>query len=232
MFEPKLPVIAATVGFVLSFLVGLFSGAAFPAFLLRALGMAVFFAVVAVLLHVAVRKFLPELLDGAETLSSNAAVRETGTQVDLTIGDDAEPVSPFNGADTEQEPSPVLDDTEELRYDEAVSWQDDMTAMPVKDSGPAPEASPPASTDGPVPRAEREKPGEKPKGGISGLDILPDIQDFVPEEKVVEEDAADFDDSVVVQSSGKGFSVPDIKSDGVETETMAKAIRTILSRDN
>jgi len=71
----------------------------------------------------------------------------------------------------------------------------------------------------------------KPKGGVSGLDTLPDLQDFVPEEKVVEEDTADIDDNVA-QSSGTGFSVPDVGTDGVETETMARAIRTILSKDN
>ena len=86
MFEPKLPVIAAAVGFVLSFLVGLFSGAAFPAFLFRAVAMAIFFAAVAALFILVVRKFLPELLNPGDTPLPAATPRDTGTQVDLTIG--------------------------------------------------------------------------------------------------------------------------------------------------
>lgn len=247
MFGPKIPVVAAAVGFVLSFLIGLFSGAAFPVFLFRAVIMALFFAAIAAGVHLLIQRFLPELLDSTGDITGDQGERATGSVVDLTVGDQEEdPVLPFgnNGehdgnpgssVSSGEQPDGEQDSTDSFFDDELEQVSDNSvpenTAAETEGSqSTEPEATESSDSDS-ISSASPDTPVKpKPRGAAAGLDVLPDLQDFIPEKKPDSED--DTDDDLPVEPVVHGFSVPDVSTDVVETETMAKAIRTILSKDN
>lgn len=247
MFGPKIPVVAATVGFVLSFLIGLFSGAAFPVFLFRAVIMALFFAAVAVGVHLLIKRFLPELLGGAGTAADDQVDKTTGSVVDLTVGDQEEsPVLSFGNSgiyagreDISADDAEPLDNAEEGRDSSLRAESDTIPGNPQPAAAvtTALEEDKIRPADGDASDTVTEaasgvvsQPRQKPKGAAAGLDVLPDLQDFIPEKKPESDD--DADDDLPVEPVVHGFSVPDVTTDVVETETMAKAIRTILSKDN
>ncbi len=243
MFGPKIPVVAATVGFALSFVTGLFSGAVFPVFLFRAVLMALLFAALAAIVSMLIRRFLPELLESTPESTGTGTMNETGSVVDLTVGGmDEDTLMPFgsgvSGSDESSQMTPATG-TEQGVPDEVDSYGDEgfETAVEEAPSKPAasiasgvPTAEETASGTDTVPKDELHQVKQKPKGAAPGLDVLPDLQDFIPEEKPGSEE--EDDDELSVEPVSHGFSVPDVTSDGVETETMAKAIRTILSKDN
>jgi hypothetical protein len=84
----------------------------------------------------------------------------------------------------------------------------------------------------PAPHATAQK--SPARGSVSGLDVLPDLDDFIPQVKPqeTEEDDISFGGSSLDSAFSPSFREPAKNSGGAETETMAKAIRTILSRDN
>lgn len=234
MIEPKVPVVAAAVGFVLSFLIGLFSGAAFPVFLLRAFGMALFFAIGSVVVYILSKKFLPELFDYAEEIKTSNQPPEFGSMVDMTIGDEDE--MPYSSVSEfkDDESTPDFED-EFLNQDEQKRYTDDLDQKGMDEPTDSVQK---ASQQSPL-QEQQEKSASamtsasyapQKKGGSGGLDVLPDLQDFMPEEINISDDVEESE--ISFESSGTGFSVPDVSVDGIETDTMAKAIRTILSRDN
>lgn len=247
MFGPKIPVVAAVVGFVLSFLIGLFSGAAFPVFLFRAVIMAIFFAAVAVAVHLLIQRFLPELLGGNGTAERDQEQKTSGTVVDMTVGDhEDDPVLSFdNGGvftgagkpsfNDDELPASGADESEssvDEEFEEASGeFESAGTETAASDNDEKANADIGGSVTEPTAADSAAVPSrQKPKGSAAGLDVLPDLQDFIPE-KIPESDD-ETDDDVPVEPVVHGFSVPDITTDVVETETMAKAIRTILSKDN
>jgi hypothetical protein len=82
MFNPKLSGIAAGIGFILSFLLGIITGAGLPLLLIRALIFAALFFVLVSIGYGAISMYLPELLD------NSVAEPGFGSQVDISIGDD------------------------------------------------------------------------------------------------------------------------------------------------
>jgi len=237
MFEPKIPLIAAGVGFVLSFLIGVFSGAAFPVFLLRAVGMAIFFAIGALAVYSLIKKFLPELLENTGVPESSDQQPDFGSMIDMTIGDEEEiPFGPTSEIDADSSESEneggFLE--QEVENDESVDFSQTESEEPASPVIKTAQAVPTSSlqdtlaTNGSkVP----DSPVTNPKKiGATGLDVLPDLQDFLPEEKTGSDDADESE--ISIESSGTGFSVPDVSGDAVETETMARAIRTILLKDD
>jgi hypothetical protein len=82
VFNPKLSGIAAGIGFVFSFLLGIITGAGLPLLLIRAVIFAALFFVLVSIGYGAISMYLPELLDNS--------VEEPGfgSQVDISIGDD------------------------------------------------------------------------------------------------------------------------------------------------
>jgi hypothetical protein len=85
MFNPKISGIFAGIGFVLSFVAGLFSGALFPLILIRALIFATVFFALASLGYGAIQMYLPELF-----AKDSGDVPSLGAQVDISVGDDEE----------------------------------------------------------------------------------------------------------------------------------------------
>jgi len=78
--------IAAAAAFVLSSLIGLFSGAGFPALIVRALIFGGLFFFISNFCTLMVRRFLPELLTVGDTVET-AFSEPPGSRVDITEGD-------------------------------------------------------------------------------------------------------------------------------------------------
>jgi hypothetical protein len=84
MFNPKLSGIAAGIGFILSFLLGIITGAGLPLLLIRALIFAALFFTLVSIGYGAISMYLPELLDNSGELPG------LGSHVDISIGDDGD----------------------------------------------------------------------------------------------------------------------------------------------
>ncbi|GHV77015.1 hypothetical protein AGMMS49942_18360 [Spirochaetia bacterium] len=88
MFNPRIGGIAAGAGFILSFLLGLITGASFPLVLIRALIFAALFFALVSAGYWAIGRYLPDLLDTIP--AKDEAVSPPGAQVDISVGDDTE----------------------------------------------------------------------------------------------------------------------------------------------
>jgi hypothetical protein len=90
MFDVKISAIVAGIAFMISLLLGLMSGASFPALIIRPLIFAVLFFLIAAVVYFLVSHFLPELLD--EGLSESLGMDDSlipGSRIDITEGEPA-----------------------------------------------------------------------------------------------------------------------------------------------
>jgi hypothetical protein len=85
----KWSVIAGIFGLVMSFLVGLISGAGFPMVLIRAFIFGASFFLLAAALWFLVNNFVPELLESGPSLGGSGGAGENpGSRVDISLGDE------------------------------------------------------------------------------------------------------------------------------------------------
>ena len=247
MFEPKVVAVGASIGFALSFLTGLLSGAAFGVVFVRALVMAVFFGGILMLAKGVIMRFLPELF--SVNSQETRAQPDIGTAVDITIDGADSDHSAFSGKDEETSAGMVPDflagaaDTKssgglaELESHEFVPMYTAGSMNPPSVDRPDSKSVGSATADDkPSPIGTAVKPAAPaPKAVMGGLDVLPDIQDFVPQISESGPDADSINDDSGGFSGGVegmgSFKESDIKTSGVESELMAKAIRTILTRE-
>jgi len=225
MLEPKVPAIGASIGFVLSFLTGLFSGATFAVLLIRALCMAVLFGVLAAIARIVIIRFIPELLE--EQTTNPGTDEQIGNVVDITVGDSMKVDNPFGLYDGNGGMNAMVPDFLERSDSVPVEY-------PSKSTFTEPDSvSTSISTDGHGTVPSFVSPGSVPeKGGLNGLDVLPDLQDFVPPDVSATGDDAALDESLNGDNGfGKSSISADIVGSSMESDTMVKAIRTILSRD-
>lgn len=243
MFEPKVPTLGAAVGFVLSFVIGLFSGVPISLIIIRAILMSVFFAVLSVGAFLLLKKFLPELLDDSSSSISDFENKQGA--VDITIDDspsdilssglengdfNAEMMPDFITSEEKSQKSDILTGSNELNTgipDFKVLNSKELDTIETKESTkfiPGLHVTSVSSTE----------VKNKPVHSIDGLDVLPDLQDFVTAIPSVNDTMEDESDSF--GSSGKEssslFSENESGSSSNEAATMAKAIRTILAREN
>lgn len=200
----KAVAIASSGAFLLSFLTGLVAGVAFGALLWRAVIFGVLFGAGTVSSSYAMQRWLPELL-------SQDAVSETGRHVDMTVGDDEE---------EENEASEV--NTANASRDGVSSVFDDSMIEEVEET----------SAVDPVP--SEQKPAQQGAGsgeaGSDGAaaeaddDSLPELDGFSDSFETIGTDT----DSAV--SSG-GSSSHAAEEHGMDTKSMAEALRTVLKRD-
>jgi hypothetical protein len=233
MFEPKVPAVCGAIGFVLSFLIGLFSGAAFFIVLLRAVIMAVMFAGLALGGRFLLQRFLPELLsptDGADN-----EVDDSGNVVNITIGENEKDGMSFSESAGQDQSVP--DFLQGAR--QASDSEPGIPDRQVQESSLDAEGVGSRALDVPIGGDMKESGGissAKPHFGnetAGGLDVLPDLDDFLPDVKNGGEDAMPPEDLISGNSDGTArFDAADLGGAAVESETMAKAIRTILSRDS
>jgi hypothetical protein len=229
MFEPKVPVICAVIGFVLSFLTGLLSGVSFSVVLVRAIILAVAFGGLAFGGKFLIQKFVPDLLSASPSESASAS---GGNAVDITVGGNEQDENPFAfsaGADA----GDIPDFAREQHAGEIGDVTRPQDVQSVPDTGFQPDPFLSAASGRSVPARAVQPSGDFSVESAGGLDVLPDLADFIPQ--VTKKDGSEESEA---ESSGGGsreslFSASDIKgaTSSAETDTMAKAIRTILTRD-
>jgi hypothetical protein len=237
MFGQRVPLVGAACGFVLSFLIGLLSGAELSVIFVRAILSAALLGAVAFASAFAVSRFLPELTEDTDT--ADPADRSTGSMVDVTVGESNEPLPGFTDRGDDMVPdflSGPSNGTVEGFGSLSASSDSFVPGLTVSGTlsanGNAAGMGLSGDNRGSSPDAASRVGKSGQKTVADGLDILPEIEDFVPAKKAGEVEP-DSDEATVASSMGFGSSVAsEVKNAGIESETMAKAIRTILSRDS
>ncbi len=225
MFNPKISGIVAGTAFILSFLIGLFTGSQFLAVLLRALILSAVFFVLASLAYWLVSQFLPELLNPPSD-DDSSGIGVSGSRVDITIdssNDDAEP-EPASPIQTEHQDSPASDN---IGSDASVQGLDDKRQDDYNDEGEVVGADLSESTA--VPQKETS----------GSVDILPDLESM--SEYFDPSDESDDEENVVEMEEDVSSAAPSAPGPSRTTKTsdpgdfnaqeMASAIQTILRRD-
>jgi hypothetical protein len=240
MFEPKVIAIGAAVGFGLSFLVGLLSGASFVMVLFRAVVMGIFAGGFLFAVQFAISRFLPELNETPARVSDEG--QAVGQAVNITIDGNEPDRDIFSGPEAQNIGEMVpdfLSGANEAELSPAATAASDAfvptygaRSMGSVEKGTASLGATKAPK-GIAGDAQSER-----KSTIDGLDVLPDIQDFVPESRDSDGESDEGEAGPATVSgfgSGSetrsGFSDAGEKLSGIESETMAKAIRTILTRE-
>ncbi len=236
MFEPKIPAIGASIGFVLSLLVGLFSGASFAVMLLRATSMALLFGCLFLFGRMVMLRFIPELFQpAAENTGGGGSVPDTGNFVDITIDESGKDDTLFARNADASHGDMIPDFLESASPSRGVRENGDQTESERTVSSGNAGFQP---TDWQKADSIRSDTADKQSFAATagGLDVLPDLQDFVPQATDTMDDGEEsFDSSSSVNTGmiNSLFSAPDTTgSSSVESETMVKAIRTILAKDN
>lgn len=253
MINPKNICISACIGFFLSFLIGLISSVHFSTVLLRALIFAVIFAVLSVGISFLYQKFLVADTGSFSSDTDSSAVKpQAGSVVNIVVDDsplpDEELAPKFTvlnpHSDFEQSKSspsqpqassaPVAQPSPEVSVSGAESVPDSIEpvqAQPAASVGPA-------SNPGPEPASQGAafKPvnlGESTPENAS-LDELPDISDMQTVESADVASDLDSSGSEVVSDTEFATGGAKMKEQPVsgDTATMAKAIQTLLAKDN
>ncbi len=225
MFKPKLALFGAATGFTLSFIVGLLGGNPFGIVLFRAVLMGILFSGLALVLGAVVSKFLPELENPAAAEPS-----ETGGMVDITLGDQNDRIDPFApGADADDDMAEAEEVPDFLVRNRGPASESKAQGEAAPFEGGSRETPGPSASVAPNPVAQRV--AAHSSGTSGGLDVLPDLEDFVPAKK--QEDADEGLNDGFNAASVLSGPLPSSASPGGgnDSETMAKAIRTILTRE-
>jgi hypothetical protein len=92
MFDVKISAIIAGLAFIISFLLGMVTGASFPVLVIRPLIFAVLFFVIAGIIYFLVSHFLPELLDeGRNEIVRPDDILNPGSRINITEDEPAGP---------------------------------------------------------------------------------------------------------------------------------------------
>ncbi|GAB1484396.1 hypothetical protein MASR2M78_32140 [Treponema sp.] len=235
MFNIKLSVFSAAAAFLLSFLIGLFSGAGVLFLIFRALIFAIIFFTLSSAGYWALSTYLPELLSNEPSPEDEAGSR-LGSKVDLSVGDgddsdidasalysrkgeeseDAAELEEFSSEDgynpDTREIKPGMDQNGEAAYTGHVD-SISKAGSSTEDLGT------PSSSVGAKPAL--------PASGIGDVDILPDLESL----------SDSFISPMIEADSEKSSVSPPTKSkaavggDTFDMKEMASAIQTILKRD-
>ena len=223
--------LAAPVGgaaLAISLLVGVISGVAFGAVILRALISGVVFGALAAGLSFALPRLLPGI-DGASSGSAGDGDRSdediaaaesapaeappSGSRLNIVVDDSAD-ASPEDVDESDDEESGGADLVEEVEESAAENESEVMSAA-----------------------ISEEQDGSSVEIDDTMLDEMPDIGSFagsfVSQEGVDDEDAPE-DSSFGAPASGGGSPQQSVRvgNQGVDPKTIAKALRTTMSRDS
>lgn len=223
MFNPKVLIITAAVGFVLSFLAGLFSGISFGYILLRAL----ISAIILVLVAIGISYISKTFLDVSVTLPVSGETTVTGTTVDITVADEALPEE--SGA-----PEFYVADPEGIEKNDAQNSEQGFKpaglASVVQFSG-GNTASVIDRSAGNVPVQQTVVQDTVQQSSDVAFDELPDMNSFI----------SGSDDTI--DSTAETVTIPDSvkeskriqkeqSADMKDSQVLAQALRTMISRDS
>jgi hypothetical protein len=228
VFNPKVSGIIAGVAFILSFLIGLFTGSQFFPVFLRAFILAVIFFVLASLAYWLISQFLPELLHSPSDESGEIDV--PGSKVDISIdsSNDDSALGSINGSAQES----LASDSERSvfsRVTTPVSAQG-LDQKPQDDYNMKGEGLPGDLT---------KSTAVPDEDASAAIDVLPDLESMSgsfasPADSEEESDVVEMEDDL--SSSAPSFPEPSRtkkQSDpgDFNVQEMASAIQTILRRD-
>lgn len=199
----KAVAIVSSGAFVLSFLTGLVAGVAFGVLLGRAALFAGLFAAGAITSSYGIQRWLPDLLSGETRY-------ETGTHVNLTVGDD------------DEEPDTDVRPSSDPSRSAMSSVFDESMIEEVEETSTADSPSR-AATDGTKPAVSAHDVSEADRDDLDG-DELPELDGFAGSFETVGTDA----ENAVSSDGGASRAVDEY---GMDTKTMAEALRTVLKRD-
>jgi len=227
MFDPKMSAAAALAAFLLSFIVGVVSGAGFLIVLIRALVFAVAFFGLSAAAFALASRFLPELLDGSA--SEGEASEEDvgiGSRVDLSVGDERDDQGIAYAQ--EAEASDLVDDAE----------SETVGSGGYEDGSEIPAGLDQGGEDGYTDRGiGSDSPGERvspalPSGTLEDVDILPDLEGMTDSfVSTIAEEADAYASAPSGVSSSRESRVPDGSGGSFDARELASAIQTILKRD-
>lgn len=222
MFNPKVLIITAAVGFVLSFLAGLFSGISFGYILLRAL----ISAIILVLVAIGISYISKTFLDVSVTLPVSGETT-TGTTVDITVADEALPEE--SGA-----PEFYVADPEGIEKNDAQNSEQGFKpaglASVVQFSG-GNTVSVIDRSAGNVPVQQTVVQDTVQQSSDAAFDELPDMNSFI----------SGSDDTI--DATAETVTIPDSvkeskriqkeqSADMKDSQVLAQALRTMISRDS
>lgn len=237
--NPKLISVAAGAGFVLSFLIGLFSRVAFPYLVLRALLFALLFAVAAAAISFVFKKFI-DVPQGGTDEPSQAAQPATGGVVNITVDDDSLPDDEGSPQFSVGKNRPAFGGGA-LSSDGGGRAVDDISAR----AAPAPSAQAPAAA-APAPSSDGQAAAQgfrpmalgTPVASVSvssdgSIDNLPEIGELnvgsaKGGEVISDSDFASSGTTSISASAGSGGGVA-IEGNA---SLMAQAIRTVLAQED
>jgi len=252
VFEPKITAFGALSGFVLSFFVGLVSGAAITTVLIRALMMAVLSGSLVLVIRLVITHYLPELQEGL----SKPDAPVTGSAVDISIVGDPVDFNPYmsstEGNDGLGQPVPDFLATQlhssKTGFSGSGRQSDDFGESFEHLSGdntntngftlgasdrPAFAGGTSSVSVNPGTNRQIDRTADMLAKVPSGsLDSLPEMEDFQAVTSTADYEAPEGEPSNPKLVFREGlFQAPSVEDSTVESETMAKAIRTMLSRD-
>lgn len=240
MFDPKISAVAAGAAFILSFLIGLLSGAGFVFVLVRALIFAAIFFILTSVAYWLITQFIPELMNTSAPGAEAAIDEALGQNVDLSVDDEQE-LSYKAGYDTvtdseEEVPDSILENRKNNQDDTILGTGD----METPDDDASGTFSSPLDQNGIEGYTEKDMSESEYSGASPALpldvtedvDALPDLESmsdsFISPIGEESENDDDKHESVSLYSGTKTSGGPDGAFDPRE---MASAIQTILKRD-
>lgn len=226
--NPKGITIAALIGFVLSFFIGLISDVSFGIMLLRAVIFAAIFGGLAAGIFLLFDKYLSGNNSTVDVPAESVSSNHTGSVVDITIDDEPLPDDgdgpDFNISNTSNTGniSPISDSSGSV---------EDVTASEesVKEDTQVASSGEPAFTPVKLGQTAEKVQQDIPE---ESLDVLPDISD-IPVNLSADQNSVLEDTDFALGGTGDD-SVSSAKSTGnaMDAETIAKAIKTVLSKDS
>ena len=222
---PKIYAACGAAGFVLSFVVGIFSGASFFLLLVRALIFGAVFAALAVLFAFLQKRFAPDLFDTNAVAVAAPKPKTRGAKLDITISDDKD-------AAPEEEDSSVPD----FMKDRSRGKSDAPSASAgkgeePKEESPASEEAQGAAAPADEAMAANDAPSEDATAPAFGQNAEGGLADM-PEETSFPMDAEEEEEEALPPPHPQNGGSPKnpAHSLGADVDTMAKAIRTVLAK--
>jgi hypothetical protein len=225
--------------FFLSLLIGLLTRNPFGIVFVRALLLALLFAILGVALRWAVTTYLPEIAttraaegtDAAQPRADARAEASRGSRVDITLDDEAMPGSPGPGVDGEPENAAGVDDADETSQAEAQA----LGALAEELAEERPGGFSSADEDGAGEAVE--EPSELPIAGSAAdtatdMDELPDLGPLGGEEPPASRGGRPR--AMRASAPGPGERPGDAMRDTMARQdpaTLARALRTVLKKD-
>jgi hypothetical protein len=243
----KLSGIAAAAGFILSLLIGVFSGGALSISLARAVFFGIVFFILAGLIWMFINRFLSELLVPPEEEPLMTGL-ETGSRVDITVGDDDIPLNAAipveddargeigNVAELMTRKSPPVSPVLDLGAEDSYSKNRALAPGEKKQSAPLPPA--PAEEPGavftplPPPSPLQGFSGEDSGGGVESLPDLDAMAGaFMSSDEEEGEETAVSTSIFGVEPKPRRPGKAKSREDDYNPKEVASAIQTLLKRD-